>query len=141
MQGLAQTTALWRKGRAVPAYFMRLPCYAGTFVSLSWEAVPYLRKMYGRTGWNPYVCIWGYPKFGIAVLMMIPLIADGTLQRLTSYESHNGRRLITGILFGIALVFVFLYFHQMCVGIAGSILKWIGWNPVTVDEIMKRFLP
>ena len=86
------------------------------------------------------VCIWGYPKFGIAVLMMIPLIADGTLQRLTSYESHNGRRLITGILFGIALVFVFLYFHQMCVGIAGSILKWIGWNPVTVDEIMKRFL-
>ena len=50
LQGLIQTTALWRKGREVPAYFMRLPCYAGTFVPLSWEAVPHLRKMYGRTG-------------------------------------------------------------------------------------------
>lgn len=71
--------------------------------------------------------------------MMIPLIVDGMLQKLTSYESQNGRRLVTGILFGIALVFLFLYFHQMCIGIAGSILKWIGLDPVTVDGIMKRF--
>lgn len=85
------------------------------------------------------VCIIGYPKFGIIVLMMIPLVVDGMLQKLTSYESQNGRRLITGILFGIALVFLFLYFHQMCIGIAGSILKWIGLDPVTVDGIMKRF--
>lgn len=87
------------------------------------------------------VCIFGYPKLRIAILMMIPLILDGTLQRLTSYESRNRRRLITGILFGIAIVFIFLYFHQMCVRIAGSILIWIGLNPVTVDGIMERFLP
>ena len=86
------------------------------------------------------VCILGYPKFSIALLMALPLIVDGTLQRLTSYESKNGRRLITGILFGIALVFLFLYFHQMCIGIAGSILKWMGYDPITIDGVMKRFL-
>ena len=86
------------------------------------------------------VCILGYPKFSIALLMALPLIVDGTLQRLTSYESKNGRRLITGILFGIALVFLFLYFHQMCIGIAGSILKWMWYDPITIDGVMKRFL-
>jgi uncharacterized membrane protein len=38
--------------------------------------------------------------------MMIPLTADGFLQLYTPYESKNGRRLVTGILFGIAVVFI-----------------------------------
>ncbi|MCQ5375427.1 MAG: DUF2085 domain-containing protein [Methanomassiliicoccales archaeon] len=37
------------------------------------------------------------------VLMFIPLVIDGTLQLLTSYESTNPLRLVTGILAGIAV--------------------------------------
>ena len=73
--------------------------------------------------------------------MMLPLIADGTLQRLTSYESNNIRRLITGILFGIALVYAFLYFHQVCIRIAGVLLKLLGFQADAVDRIMQQFLP
>lgn len=89
----------------------------------------------------PVILIAGPPNVWIMVVMMLPLITDGTLQRLTSYESRNIRRLITGILFGIALDFCFLYFHQVCIHTAGSILKLTGLNPDAVDRIMQRFLP
>lgn len=68
---------------------------------------------------------------------MVPLIVDGTIQKLTSYESGNIRRLITGILFGMALICLFVYFHRSCVWIAGEILKWFGSDPAAVDQIMK----
>ena len=35
---------------------------------------------------------------------MLPLLADGFAQRLTRYESGNLRRLVTGLLFGFALM-------------------------------------
>lgn len=35
---------------------------------------------------------------------MLPLLLDGFAQKLTSYQSGNFRRLVTGILFGYALV-------------------------------------
>ena len=70
---------------------------------------------------------------------MVPLILDGTIQKLTSYESGNIRRLITGILFGMALICLFVYFHRSCVWIAGEILKWFGSDPAAVDRIMKGF--
>lgn len=38
-----------------------------------------------------------------ALLIMLPLIFDGFLQQLTKYESNNIKRLITGVLFGLAL--------------------------------------
>ena len=38
---------------------------------------------------------------------MLPMIADGIVQMLSSYESTNLRRLITGILFGYALFALF----------------------------------
>ena len=42
-----------------------------------------------------------------AILCMLPMVADGGIQLLCErYESTNGRRLITGILFGIALIFL-----------------------------------
>lgn len=84
--------------------------------------------------------IWGYPSFGIVILMMLPLVIDGFLQRLTSYESTNIRRLLTGILFGIAFIFAFIYFHCLCVTIAGSILKLFGAEPSAVDRVMERFM-
>ena len=35
--------------------------------------------------------------------LLIPLIADGTVQKLTAYESRNYRRFWTGLLFGYGL--------------------------------------
>lgn len=48
------------------------------------------------------------PKVSILLLMLIPLIFDGFLQLLSKYESNNRRRLITGILFGYALLMLLL---------------------------------
>lgn len=89
----------------------------------------------------PTMIVLGIPRFWVAVLMMLPLIVDGTVQRLTPYESTNIRRLATGILFGIALVFGFLYFHQACVLAAREILKLLGLDPFAVNQAMQRFLP
>ena len=48
------------------------------------------------------------PSIILCIVLMIPLIADGLIQRLTPYESGNIRRLISGILFGYALVSLFI---------------------------------
>ena len=44
------------------------------------------------------------PSVAVTILMMMPLTIDGAVQRTGKYESTNIRRLITGILFGIALI-------------------------------------
>lgn len=49
-------------------------------------------------------CFFAMPPVWVMLLMLVPLIVDGTVQRLTSYESGNIRRLITGLLFGYALL-------------------------------------
>lgn len=84
------------------------------------------------------VCFDG-PSFWISCLMMFPLVVDGFTQRLTAYESNNIRRLWTGILFGIAFIFMLIYFHRACIHIAGWILKLFS-DPQDVDRVMKRFL-
>ena len=45
--------------------------------------------------------VWG------CVLIMIPLIVDGTVQMFTKYESNNRRRFVTGVLFGYGLFMLF----------------------------------
>lgn len=82
---------------------------------------------------------YGCPSFWITCLMMLPLVVDGFTQRLTEYESNNLRRLWTGILFGIAFIFMFIYFHRACIHIAAWILKLFN-DPQKVDRVMKRFL-
>ena len=39
--------------------------------------------------------------------LSLPLVLDGGLQALTPYESGNGRRLVTGTLFGYGLTCLF----------------------------------
>ena len=48
------------------------------------------------------------PNTFILLIMLIPLIADGLIQLLSHYESTNLRRLLTGILFGYALIELFI---------------------------------
>ena len=51
---------------------------------------------------------WFRPPVWTAVLIMVPMAADGLIQLKTSYESTNIRRLVTGILFGYSLIVLFL---------------------------------
>ena len=39
-----------------------------------------------------------------SLVLTLPLMADGMAQKFTSYESTNGRRLVTGILYGFAMM-------------------------------------
>ena len=54
------------------------------------------------------LCAWYIPNLGLTVLLMIPLLIDGFLQFLTSYESTNSRRFVTGLLFGYACACLFV---------------------------------
>lgn len=46
----------------------------------------------------------GHPGAVCSVILLLPLIADGTVQMCTAYESRNLRRLWTGALFGYGLI-------------------------------------
>ncbi len=48
------------------------------------------------------------PPFWVVFILMVPMILDGLIQRLTSYESNNLKRVLTGTLFGYALVMFFV---------------------------------
>lgn len=50
----------------------------------------------------------GSPGWALSLVLMLPMVLDGGMQALTRYESGNGRRLVTGILFGYALINLFL---------------------------------
>lgn len=96
-------------------------------------------ELIGMIAGIPIVIFQGCPRFVIVLVMMIPLVFDGFLQRLTSYESGNIRRLITGILFGIALIFALIYFHRCCIRIAGMVLELFGADHVSVEKMIKSF--
>ena len=44
----------------------------------------------------------------LSLLLTIPLMIDGIMQELTSYESTNRRRLFTGILYGFGIMSAFI---------------------------------
>ncbi|MCI8864271.1 MAG: DUF2085 domain-containing protein [Lachnospiraceae bacterium] len=87
----------------------------------------------------PIVLFIGYASFPMTLLLMAPLVADGFLQLLTPYESKNYRRLITGILFGVAFVFFLIYYYRANIIVAGTIVKWFI-DPAKVDKAMEQFL-
>lgn len=95
-------------------------------------------ELIGMIAGIPIAVFVGYPEFQWVLLLMVPMLFDGFLQLLTRYESGNYRRLFTGFLFGIALVFAFIYFHRTCMWIAGEILKWFGMDPAKVDWAIER---
>lgn len=118
-----------------------MPCQTRQIFLFQRKTISDLCTMHRRINWyhswNTYCFFWGCPRFEIVLVMMIPLIFDGFLQRLTSYESGNIRRLITGILFGIAFIFAFLYLRRFCIWTAGMILKMFGADPASVEHMIK----
>lgn len=55
------------------------------------------------------VCFFYIPPVWVMAALMLPMIVDGFVQLLTSYESTNPRRVVTGFLFGYALVALFCF--------------------------------
>lgn len=53
--------------------------------------------------WGVAAAFYRLPSVRLCLLLMLPLLVDGFAQRLTRYESKNGRRLVTGLLFGYSL--------------------------------------
>jgi len=60
-------------------------------------------------------------KFWITLILIIPTVVDGSIQYFTNYESNNLKRLMTGILSGIGVIF-FLYYVSL-LGLAHG--RWI----------------
>ena len=54
-----------------------------------------------------FSCFFFQLPVWMRILIMIPLIVDGTVQMFTKYESNNRRRFITGFLFGYGLFMLF----------------------------------
>ena len=52
----------------------------------------------------PCFVLFSVPSWKTCLFLMLPLLLDGCAQKLTSYQSGNLRRLVTGVLFGYALV-------------------------------------
>lgn len=59
--------------------------------------------------------------------LIIPMIIDGAIQLKFKKESTNPRRFITGILGGIAIIYIFINIHMFTVWLATLLLKHIGF--------------
>ena len=62
-----------------------------------------------------FSCFFFRLSIPISILLMMPMVADGFIQMLTSYESNNRRRFITGILFGYALMMILVVTSLMAI--------------------------
>lgn len=56
-------------------------------------------------------CCFRRLPLGIGLLLMVPMIIDGTVQRLTRYESNNPLRFITGSICGFGFVIFEVSLH------------------------------
>lgn len=88
----------------------------------------------------PITFLYGYAGFPLMALLMAPMVADGLIQRLTPYESTNLRRLLTGLLFGIAFDSLLIHFHRACVFAAGAVVKLFADDPEAVERAMELFM-
>ena len=52
--------------------------------------------------------VFFHPGWQAALVLLIPMIVDGGVQKASAYESTNVRRAITGALFGYGIVCLFL---------------------------------
>lgn len=59
---------------------------------------------------SPFLAMSFAPPVWMYVLLLLPLLIDGMIQKFSVYESNNPTRLITGIFFGIACAGLLLLF-------------------------------
>lgn len=58
-------------------------------------------------------------------LCLIPMIADGGIQLIFKKESTNFRRMITGILGGIGIIYLFISIHMFTVWWVTNVLQFL----------------
>ena len=46
-------------------------------------------------------------------LLLIPMAVDGMVQKHTSYLSNNSKRVVTGLIFGFAYMYIFMMLDRM----------------------------
>lgn len=72
---------------------------------------------------SPFLYLSAGRTIALDLVLMLPMVIDGLIQLKTGYESTNIRRLITGMLFGYALVNVIMATTGMAfeagIGLAG----------------------
>lgn len=66
------------------------------------------------------------------LLLMIPLIIDGTLQYKTKYESNNVKRVLTGLLFGVGFIALLTIINYVFLQIALKLINLISNNILCV---------
>ena len=67
--------------------------------------------------------LWKCPNWGLSLLLAVPMLVDGIIQRITTYLSNNPLRFITGILFGIATIFIIVNYHILIYKVVGYMVK------------------
>ena len=60
-------------------------------------------------------CITNVAEYLWFLLLVIPMIVDGVAQLIFKAESNNARRFITGLLGGIAIIYLFISIHKFTV--------------------------
>lgn len=50
-------------------------------------------------------------KYTYLLILLIPLVIDGSLQHFTKYQSNNLKRLITGLMFGVGFIIMMSYYN------------------------------
>ena len=121
-------------------------CHARSDRSFYWNGKPFpicarcTGELAGMIAGIPLILLWGDMKLRLMILFMLPMTADGFLQLFTSYESKNGRRFATGVLFGLAFDSLLIHFHRACVMAAGWIVKLFIEDSGAVERAMELFL-
>ena len=52
-------------------------------------------------------------NFYLMIILWIPMITDGMVQKHSHYLSNNKKRVITGILFGFGYMYIFIILDRM----------------------------
>ena len=55
-----------------------------------------------------FSCLFFRLNIAFYIVLLIPMLIDGFMQSLTSYESNNIKRFVTGFLFGYGLFMLFI---------------------------------
>lgn len=55
-----------------------------------------------------FSCFFFRLSIVFSALLLLPMIIDGVVQAISSYESNNAKRFITGLLFGYGFMMLFV---------------------------------
>ena len=100
-------------------------CHARPDRSFYWNGKPFpicarcTGELAGMIAGIPLILLWGDMKLRLMILYA-SYDSRRFFTAFTSYESKNGRRFATGVLFGLAFDSLLIHFHRACVMAAGG---------------------